>query len=238
MNSSALTKVEVRPGVWLSSGLALFLEGPRALVVADVHWGFAASQRAAGRLVPRWGDDDIAARLRALADAHQPRTIVIVGDIVHAEPGRDAAEETLAEFSAHARVVLVAGNHDRRSRLATVETHTEGDFFFHHGHAAPPAPARCTEVIGHFHPAAAWYDGAGTSLKMPALVEGRRRFILPAFSPWAGGVAWNAQLRPDERLWLISSRRIFPIAAPATSLATGTDLASLNSQHRRLSRHP
>lgn len=205
--------VEVRPGLRLDSGPAVFLENCGALVVADLHWGYAASQREAGRLVPRWGDEIVDARLRALLEFHRPRALVLVGDIVHRGTCGEAAVAALAGLAGRTRLVVVAGNHDRRWKFPTVATHAEDGWFFHHGHEAHAVPPGCVEVVGHHHPAVSWSDGAGTRVKTPALVEGPRRLILPAFSPWAAGTPWNHRLEAGERLWLISARRIFPFPA-------------------------
>lgn len=216
MSDSSTTEVEIRPGVWLNAAPALFLAAARTLVVADVHWGYAASQRAAGRLLPDWGDGEIEQRLDTLVMRYQPERLVVLGDVVHARAAAFAAETALARL--HQRLpelVLIAGNHDRGWSARTVPSLTLPGYFLHHGDRALTVPAGCIEVIGHHHPAATWSDRAGTRVKLPALVEGPRRIILPAFSPWAGGVSWTEQLQPGERLWLISPRRIFPVAAKA-----------------------
>jgi len=66
-------------------------------------------------------------------------------------------------------------------------------------------------VIGHFHPAFSWYDGAGSRIKLPGLVHGRRKIILPAFSPWAAGTPWNSSLAEADQLWVIAPQRIFAV---------------------------
>ncbi len=59
------------------------------------------------------------------------------------------------------------------------------------------------------HPAVSLGDGAGLRLKVPALVHGPRRLILPSFSEWSAGAPWNGEVAEDEKLWLISPRRIW-----------------------------
>lgn len=208
-SSAPITEVEIRPGVRLSTGLSLFLETSRALVVADVHWGYAFTQRAAGRLVPHWGDEDIARRLDALLAYYAPRQLVIAGDIVHGAPGVLAAGRFLERVAPAVEVILVGGNHDRRSQLPSVVAHEVPEAFVHHGDIERPVPAGKLEIVGHHHPAFEWHDGVGTNLKLPALVDSPRRLILPPFSPWAAGVPWNHRLRTGEKLWAVSARRIF-----------------------------
>jgi putative SbcD/Mre11-related phosphoesterase len=212
MNDSTTTRAEVAPGVFLDAGPAVFIAPIRTLVVADVHWGYAQAQRDAGRLVPLWGDDDIDARLDRLVAETRAARLVIVGDIVHRAGSEDRAARTLERLAGALEVRLVAGNHDRRARLEMADTLELDGWFFHHGDRTRVVPGGCVEVVGHHHPAAFWSDGAGTRIKMPACVVGPRRIVLPAFSPWAGGVPWNDRLATDERLWVVSRRRVFPLA--------------------------
>ena len=92
-------------------------------------------------------------------------------------------------------------------------------FFFHHGDTAPALPPDALEIIGHHHPAYLHSDGAGTRLKLPALVAGPRRLILPAFSPWAAGTPWNDRLLPHETLWAATPKRVFALL-PTRSLSS------------------
>jgi metallophosphoesterase superfamily enzyme len=203
---------QVLPEVWLDARRAVWLERPRLLVVADLHWGYAASHRAEGNLLPLWGDDDIAARLRTLLADYEPAGMVWLGDSLHTLAGRAAAEAFLR--ASGTETLVLAGNHDRRWKLAGAAIAERDGFFFHHGDAEPGpiVPASCLELLGHHHPAATWGDGAGSHLKLPALVASPRRLILPAFSPWASGTPWNRQLQSGETLWAVGAKRIFAIA--------------------------
>jgi metallophosphoesterase superfamily enzyme len=205
----AAARTEISPGVWLDSRLALWLEAPRLLVIADLHWGYSASHRARGNLVPVWGDDDIESRLAGLLSDYVPAEMLWLGDVVHAAEGSTRAEAFLRQASTP--VTLIAGNHDRRWKWAQDRSTTRDQFFFHHGDGAPAVAEGRIEVIGHHHPAFDWYDGAGSRLKIPALVSSKRRLILPAFSPWAAGTGWYTHLQPNETLWAIAPNRIFAV---------------------------
>lgn len=206
-------RVEILPGAWLDSRLALWLAAERLLVVADLHWGYAASHRARGNLLPIWGDDEIEARLRALIAEYQPAELLWLGDNVHAAEGGARAERFVRESPVP--LTLLAGNHDRRWRGASERTLRRGAWFFHHGDLEPGVPAGCVEIVGHHHPAVSWNDGAGSRLKLPALVAGPRRVILPAFSPWAAGTPWSERLAAGETLWAIAPNRIFALPRAA-----------------------
>lgn len=87
--------VAVAEHVILDGRLALFHETQRWLAVADLHFGYEWSQRAAGRLMPLWGMDSIEQRLAELIRDYKPRHLIVVGDLVHdraSAPEGDAAD--------------------------------------------------------------------------------------------------------------------------------------------------
>jgi len=214
--SPVSARAEISPGFWLDSRLALWIAAERLLVVADLHWGYAASHRARGNLLPMWGDDEIESRLRSLIADYAPAEMLWLGDIVHAAEGSAGAERFLR--NSPTPVTLLAGNHDRRWRTfptAPVSSLRRGPLFFHHGDQRPLIPSGAIEVVGHHHPAISWGDNAGFRVKLPALVACANRLILPAFSPWAAGTPWNEQLTAADTLWVIASSRIFPFTRRA-----------------------
>ncbi len=193
----------------LDARLSIYHRREKWLAVADVHFGYEISQRAAGALFPKWGMETIETRLRALLTDYQPERLVIVGDFVHDRTAREPALALLGRLRVETEVVLLVGNHDRRAFNSTEAQAffvTDG-FCFYHGDG--PAPAEATgrrEVIGHHHPAGTLRDGTGLALKLPALIESRNRWVLPAFSPWAAG--GGGSFGRGARRWLCGPRRI------------------------------
>lgn len=200
-------QVNIAQDVVLDGRLALFHRRQRWLAVADLHFGFELSQRAAGSLFPLWGMQTIQARLDALLGDYEPETLILLGDLVHDRAGVAALEELVREFSQRAEVVLIAGNHDRQlgRHLNAVPVWRSGGFCFHHGHCEHQT-ANEIQVIGHHHPAQVMRDGAGLRLKLPAFVQQDLCWIMPAFSPWAAGTVWPND--DDARIWLCSPTRI------------------------------
>jgi len=200
-------RAAIAQNVLLDGRLALFHEAEKWLAVSDLHFGYELSQRASGRLIPLWGMTSIEARLAALLDEYQPRQLIIVGDLVHDAASATAASELLTRLRQRCPVIALAGNHDRHveSTIDFVPRWETPDFLFQHGHCASEETDRI-RIIGHHHPAATIRDGAGLRLKCPAFIQQKHRWILPAFSPWAGGVSW-----PDDgecRIWLCSPGRV------------------------------
>lgn len=201
------SRVEILPQVWLDGRLGVFFEATRTLAVADLHWGYSISHRASGNLLPVWGDEEIERRLLELIADYSPEEMLWVGDSVHDLAGCETAEQFIKRCDV--RILVLNGNHDRGWAAAQRASVVRGGYLFHHGHDPIEVAENQVEVIGHHHPAFAWRDGAGGRVKLPALVAGLKRLILPAFSPWASGVPWNRELQPDETLWAVAKHRIF-----------------------------
>ena len=217
-------------------GYGCLLDSRRALVhatqgwlaVADVHYGFELNRvRNHGALLPQWGMAATEKRLMDLLDHYKPRTLIINGDVMDGGGSIREAERFIRRLrDCVAELVLVEGNHDRpalkRGELF-VPWHVAGDLVFHHGHKFTRMMRELGEhpalvhVCGHEHPSLQINDGAGLRLKLPALVQDQlkvnpalQHWILPAFSPWAGGARYES---PNQRLatWGCADERILPL---------------------------
>jgi DNA ligase-associated metallophosphoesterase len=196
--------------ILLDGRLALFHQTERWLAVADLHFGYELSQRAAGRLVPMWGMASISERLRQLVEEYRPRHLIILGDLVHDQTAATEAAQLLQSIAASCEPIVVAGNHDRRLRgkVEMVDSWETREFHFHHGHC-PARPANRIQIIGHHHPAGVLTDGAGLRLKCPAFVQQSSCWIMPAFSPWASGTRWTGN--EPGRMWLCTAERVLQL---------------------------
>lgn len=211
-----MASIEVAPRIHLDGRLALFHGAERWLAVADTHYGYSETMRRAGGLFPLWGNETLLTRLEALCADYRPASLIIAGDLVHGRVCRDAFSSFLRCLESLApELILIRGNHDRSPTVKEapfVDSCQRGAFFFHHGHLDLTPPPGATEITGHWHPAISWRDGAGLALKFPAFVQEGQRWILPAFSPWAGGTAWKCDCAgKSTRRWLCSPKRVFEI---------------------------
>jgi metallophosphoesterase superfamily enzyme len=188
--------VPVAGGVLLDSRRALVHVEQGWMALADLHYGYELRRRRAGALLPDWGMPQCEETLVALLNEHRPRRLILVGDVMD---GSGSLKETLGLLERLGRLtelVCIEGNHDSaglRKAASMVTGWLEPGFVFEHGHrplSTNPPPG--VTITGHEHPALRIGDGAGLRLKLPALVmegrtDGSRRWILPAFSPWAAG---------------------------------------------------
>src|SRR2546423_11784077 len=102
--------------ILLDGRLALFHKTERWLAVADLHFGYELSQRAAGHLVPLWGMATISERLIELVKEYAPRRLIVLGDLVHDKTAASEAAELLSGFAERCEVVVVAGGKHRPGR--------------------------------------------------------------------------------------------------------------------------
>ncbi|NHZ97325.1 ligase-associated DNA damage response endonuclease PdeM [Massilia sp. CCM 8734] len=176
---------------------ALYWPARQMLVIADIHFGKAASFRAQGVPVPRGTTSDNLAALDALLAAHPTREIVFLGDFLHARAAHASA--TLATMLAwrarHPNLILtlVRGNHDKHAgdpaaslAIGMVdEPHTVGPFAFCH-HPDIGAPGYV--LAGHVHPVYRLSTRLD-SLRLPCFLIGPTRMVLPSFGAFTGGFA-------------------------------------------------
>jgi putative SbcD/Mre11-related phosphoesterase len=201
------SRLELFPGFWLDARRAVWIEQERALLVADLHVGYAWAHRQQGNLMPINGADDTLDRLHALALEYDPREIIVLGDIVHAAVAEETVLADLRRLSQLGAVVsLILGNHDRqlapmlkRAGIDAVLRHEIelGGHLLLHGDFGDEDLAEdcCVSIaahggrviLGHEHPAISLSDGFVTRLHCPCFLLGDDVLALPAFSRWSAG---------------------------------------------------
>jgi uncharacterized protein len=212
--------------VELFADRALYWPRARTLFVADVHLGKAAAFRAGGVPVPRGTTAADLERLARLVAATRAQRLVVLGDFLHAAPGRTPAlDRTFAAWRARHRalaITLVRGNHDAKAGdphpgwhiEVVAEPHPAPPFLLCHeppGEAASGASGNLFgyALAGHVHPGV-HIAGAGLqSERLPCFVLGTSRAILPAFGRFTG-LATPPWARSD-RVIAIAGERLFAL---------------------------
>src|SRR5690606_30890641 len=94
---------------------ALFFPAENTLIVADLHWGKAATFRTNYVPVPTGTTASDLARLSAAVVSTGAERVVILGDLLHARKGRqEGTFDTIQKWrkqNASLEVILVRGNH-------------------------------------------------------------------------------------------------------------------------------
>lgn len=174
---------------------AVYWPARQMLIIADIHFGKAASFRAQGIPVPRGTTTENLAGLDDLIERHGARHVMFLGDFLHARAAHVSSTQGAMLAWRHTRpglqLTLVRGNHDKHAGDPTAalgielvdEPHTVGPFAFCHH---PDLDAGGYALAGHVHPAwvlATRYD----ALRLPCFVVGSQRMILPSFGSFTGG---------------------------------------------------
>lgn len=200
---------------------ALYWPRMRALFVADVHLGKAATFRAAGVPLPRGSTASDLARLTRIVERTAAARLVVLGDLLHAKAGRVAAltDAVVAWRSRHPalEILLVRGNHDTRAGdpplswgIACVdEPFALPPFLACH---AAEAPRSGYALCGHVHPGVRIHGAAEQSAWLSCFVLGERRAILPAFGRFTGLAAIAPHA--NERIVAIAGKTLFALPPP------------------------
>jgi DNA ligase-associated metallophosphoesterase len=196
---------------------AVFWPREQMLIVADIHFGKAASFRAAGVPVPRGTTSQNLAALDALIGAHGAVHVMFLGDFLHARAAHASA--TVAAMLAwrlrhpSLKLTLVRGNHDRHagdpaaSLLIDLvdEPHLHGPFAFCHH---PDVDTDAYALAGHIHPSYR-LSTRHDSLRLPCFVVGERRMILPSFGAFTGGFLIVPGV--DDRIYVSSGEAVHKV---------------------------
>jgi DNA ligase-associated metallophosphoesterase len=197
---------------------ALFRPATGELLVADAHWGKAATFRAAGIAVPGGTTGEGLARLDAALGRTGASALVFLGDLFHAR--RAQSPEVLAEVRAwrarhpELRVALVRGNHDRGAGdppadlgFAAADPPLPAPPFVYDHHPEPHPDGYV--LAGHLHPAAVLRGPGGMRERLPCFHFGAAVGVLPAFGAFTG----NATVAPrrGEQVWVVAGDEVLRV---------------------------
>jgi len=201
---------------------ALYWPAQQLLIIADIHFGKAASFRALGVPVPAGTTTQNLTALDALIARHDVQHVLFLGDFLHAKtahaPATLAAIRLWRQRHPDTFLTLVRGNHDDRAgdppsdldMHIVDEPHVIGPFAFcHHPQESPLGHV----VAGHVHPVHR-LAARGDTLRLPCFLIGERTSILPSFGAFTGGFAVNNGA--GERLFVVADDHVFavPVAKP------------------------
>lgn len=189
------------------------------LLIADPHWGKAATFRASAIPVPRGTTSEGLTRLDRAIARTGARRVVFLGDYLHARDGR--APETLRLLAdwrlLHPllELVLVRGNHDRHAGdppaelgVACVDAPLLEDPFVlaHH----PAASNDGYVLAGHLHPGAPLIGPGRMRERLPCFWFGRACGVLPAFGEFTGLADVTAEM--GDRIYAVALDEVVEIA--------------------------
>ena len=202
----------------LWAGKAIHWPEKKLLLVADTHFGKAATFRKSGIPVPESSSLDDCLRIEKLVLDTKVESLVFLGDFLHARDGRTEGvhrellewRERLSGLAVH----LVRGNHDLQSGdpWPDLEIHchpdpwTEYDFDLRHH---PADRASNPFMAGHIHPGFSLKEKNGQSLRSPCFQVGNNRIILPAFGTFTGIRKVKAEI--DDRIFMTDGQEVIEV---------------------------
>ena len=200
---------------------ALFWGRERTLIAADLHWGKAASFRAAGVPLPSGTTRADLGRLATAVARTGAKRLMLLGDLFHARAGRvDRTLAAIAEWRrAHASldVLLVRGNHDRRAGDPPPELGFTvvdgpwpiGPFRLRH---EPVPEANGYVLAGHIHPGWTVQGPGRQRLRLPCFVFGASVGLLPAFTEFSGTGDTDRDPRGGDRVYVVAGGEVIAAA--------------------------
>lgn len=177
----------------LTNQRALFWEAEKTLVVSDLHIGKTAHFRKAGIAIPSTILYNDLNRLQTLIDHFRAQTILVVGDLFHAENNSDIDQfQIFITDNSTINFELIKGNHDRLKHsfyeamgIEIFKTHKDvNQFRFVHDEQHCDAHTFC--ISGHTHPGVTIKGKGKVFIKLPCYEVSEHRLILPAFSEFTG----------------------------------------------------
>jgi len=176
----------------LTNQRVLFWEAEEALILSDIHIGKTAHFQQHGIAVP----DNILLkdlqRLKALIVNFNPKKILVVGDLFHAEYNQnfDVFIQWMQQFDGLEKI-LIRGNHDRFSTqfYENLGFHTKKQQAYNalvFVHDAVKVSAGKHYISGHIHPGVRIKMKGRQYLKLPCFQVNPQQLILPAFSLFTG----------------------------------------------------
>ena len=193
---------------------AAWWAGAQTLLVADPHFGKAATFRSLGVPVPRGTTADALRRLDTLLQAVDVRRVLFLGDFLHARRGRSSttlgAVARWRETHPDIAMTIVRGNHDREAGdvpevgIACVDAPlVEPPFVFAH---VPAMDDNGYLIAGHLHPGADLVGAGRQHVRLPCFWFGSRTAVLPAFGDFTG--LWPTTPSPGDRIFVIADNEI------------------------------
>jgi DNA ligase-associated metallophosphoesterase len=198
---------------------ALYWARASTLLVADAHFGKAATFRAGGIYVPRGTTASALARLESAVARTGATRLILLGDLLHAREGRSPETLGLLAEWRSARpamdVFLVRGNHDRAAGdppeslgIDCVDAPLlDGPFAFAHH----PKPMADRYVIGgHIHPAVILRGCGRQYERLPCFWMRPSLMVLPAFGDFTG--LGDVESDEGDRIFVLANASIIEVA--------------------------
>ena len=198
---------------------AIYWPDKNTLIIADTHFGKAATFRVSGIPVPQGTTKVMLERISGLINKTGANRLLILGDLIH------SSKRTKLDFESEliqwrkeldaVEVTLVKGNHDRgkmdlfeQLKIQVVdEPSIEPPFAFCHFLEAGHSQKHFT-IAGHLHPAVS-LEFLKKREKWPCFVFHENYAILPAFGEFVGHAV--IERADNQRIFIVADEQVFEL---------------------------
>ncbi len=177
----------------LTNQRVVFWSKTKTLILSDLHIGKTAHFRKNGIPISSEVLQKDLERLEALISHFQPKTLLIVGDLFHAEFNEDVKvfQKRMQQFN-NVSITLIQGNHDKNSfeLYETLNIDIKPNYLeitpFVFIHDIKIVNQNKFYVSGHKHPGVLIKGKGRQRIKLPCFQITEHQLILPAFSLFTG----------------------------------------------------
>jgi DNA ligase-associated metallophosphoesterase len=190
----------------LLSEKALWRPDTGQLIIADIHLGKASHFRKAGISIPADSVLEDMRRLDHLMKAHQPKEVILLGDLFHSSYNKEwhLFEAFLDSFK-HIQFILVKGNHDilkqhryELPNFSVIDTWEDNLFLYSH---EPLEHDTKFVLSGHVHPGITLSGKGKQHLSLPCFYISKNQAVLPAFGKLTG--LYILDQNKDDQYYLV-----------------------------------
>ncbi|MGD9083427.1 MAG: ligase-associated DNA damage response endonuclease PdeM [Desulfobacterales bacterium] len=196
---------------------AAFWKEQQILLIADPHFGKAASFRSHGIAIPQGTTRYDLDRLADLIRLHRPKQLLILGDLIHT--ARSKSRHVLHELQRWRQefpdlnIRLIQGNHDRGSGDPPMELKIDriqskyrvGTITFSH---QPCRRSNSYTIAGHVHPAVRLKGIGRRHERFACFYFSPDYAILPAFGSFTGHHLIHPSI--GDRVYIVAEEQIMP----------------------------
>lgn len=195
---------------------ALFQPRTGTLFIADLHLGKVETFQAYHLPLPSGSMAADLTRLSGVLTRIQAKRLVILGDLLHASRGREAALlaafRVWRQFHQPLEITLVRGNHDKGAGDPPSDWQieclnppvVESPFVWAHFPEASPSGY---VLSGHLHPAVQLFGKGKQKLKLPCFWFSQHVGVLPAFTSLTASAPISPL--PQDQVFIIANNEIY-----------------------------
>ncbi len=198
----------------------MFWPSQQAILLADTHFGKAATFRNGGIPVPTGTTDVMLKKISDAIEQMQAQSIYFLGDFCHSSSRYQ--EDFVSELTSwrkkyqHIEMTLILGNHDLGQRtlfhqlnLTVVEEPLMVDGLALCHYPETVVPEGIYKLAGHIHPSVSLAAGGDSVAKIPCFHFSETVGVLPAFGEFTG--THRIKPQPSDRVFAVADGQVFSL---------------------------